>query len=622
MARKIIFLIGILTLTIAILMGSCGKITTPTTSVTTIQPTTTTASPTGTSTPTTTTASPTVTSTPTTKPTTATTTEEPKYGGTLTVCYANDPTSYDPRSSNNGFFTQMFAEKMANVDIYTDKFGFTGADFPLPPYDNGIWVGQLAESWEIPDINTIIFHLRQGIRFNAGSDDMRKLTGDREFTSADVVWWYNDFVLAPTSVADKGYVGEMKPVKALDKYTVEFKWDPPNQCAWIATCRADFAVLVARESWDKDKSFKEPKNFIGTGPYILKDYVTRSSYLWVRNPNYWMKDPAHPKNTLPYTDNVEWIVVPDKSTQVAAMRTGKIDLTFTGVTFQNSQVADLLKTNPELKERKYPGSTEEFVHCNVMNAPYNNIKVRYALSMAIDREGLMSGYWAGPCSYLNYPVPEKFATYIKFDNLPAELQEIYTYNVDKAKQLLKEAGFPNGFKTSIIVSNTDLSGIDQCQLLQSMWAKLGVDLEIKVVDNAVSTDMFYNHTYTGLGKKYGGFSWEGFYIGWNYQPQDANGKDVYMNRNFSNVHDPVFNKMWEDWGVSIGQDNRDKFDALYKYVLKQCWNIPLPYPYSNRVWQPWVKNYWGQLDINYYSSGAMYKFMWIDQTLKKQITGK
>ena len=188
--------------------------------------------------------------------------------------------------------------------------------------------GQLAESWEFTDPDTCVAHLRKGIHWQ----DIPPANG-REFIADDVVFHFNRLCglgggfTKPSPHCSTSFQ-DLISVTATDKYTVVFKWKKPNPEFIIETLFGpDFALWL--ENPDAVKKWGDVSDWhqaIGTGSFILKDFVPGSSATLVKNPNYWGYDERYPQNKLPYIDTVKYLIIPDDDTALAAMRAGKIDV--------------------------------------------------------------------------------------------------------------------------------------------------------------------------------------------------------------------------------------------------------------------------------------------------------
>jgi ABC-type transport system substrate-binding protein len=150
---------------------------------------------------------------------------------------------------------------------------------------------------------------------------------------------------------------------------------------WVAA--TDFNSILAPEAIEKygDLTTSNWKHVVGTGPFILKDYVAGSALTWARNPNYWMHDPFFPENRLPYIDILKVLIIPDISTRMAAIRTAKIDKVY-DVLWEDAE--SLIKTNPELKWIQFTSGAIPAIMMNNESKPFTDVRVRQALMMAVN----------------------------------------------------------------------------------------------------------------------------------------------------------------------------------------------------------------------------------------------
>ena len=141
------------------------------------------------------------------------------------------------------------------------------------------------------------------------------------------------------------------------------------------------------------------RNVVGTGPFELTDWVEGSSMTWIKNPNYWGYDEKYPENRLPYLDGLQMLVMPEEATRVAALRSAKIDLlaAFLGWSALSSmdQVDSLRKTNPELVLEPFSFRSSTSWTANSRRPPFDDVRVRHALQMALDLDTINATYWKG-----------------------------------------------------------------------------------------------------------------------------------------------------------------------------------------------------------------------------------
>jgi len=373
--------------------------------------------------------------------------EKPKYGGTFNQGSAPagwaPPTHFD---EGQGLFITAWT-------IFRTNETLTQGDWARGPEGTGeagwmlnlmpafkVLEGCLAESWDLSEPGKIIFHIRKGVHFHD-----KPPTNGREMTAEDVAWSFNRLAFeSPRAFqsAYAGFFGDDGYMKATDKWTVEMKCLPAY---WPTIFRvySTHTYVSPHEVVDEYGDFTDWRNSCGTGPFMLTDYVTGSTSTLVRNPNYWQKDPLFPENQLPYMDTLKHFYIQDLSTQMAALRTGKVDHMMY-VTAEDAK--SVLNYCPDVKWTRglqiHPNNSLWF---KVAAAPFDDIRVRRALAMALDTEAIAENYYLGEAVILNNPVPpvkEYDSIYVPLDQLAESSRELYEYHPDKAKQLLAEAGYP------------------------------------------------------------------------------------------------------------------------------------------------------------------------------------
>lgn len=544
------------------------------------------------------------------------TVEKPKYGGVLTMTRGADPVIFDEafggqhlawtlHFTNEGMVDGNWAKGPAG----TGEASWLYFMFP-PPH---LQAGYLAESWEIVQPDTIIWHIRKGVHFHN-----KPPVNGREMTADDVVFSLKRLLETPTSYNFKVYpkADFWDSITATDKWTVVCKIKP-GKLGIMFEKLGDFSMIVPPEPIQKFGDMQDPKNGFGTGPFMLTDYVRGSSITFVRNPNYWMKDPLIPENKLPYLDGVKLLIVPDTSTRMAALRTGKIDhLGGWGQAIMWEDAASLLKTNPELQYLEYYGGGVPAIQWRVdkPELPFCKLEVRRALSMAIDRKELIDTYYGGKAELLGYPIgpiPEFMDMYTPIDKLPQSARELFEYNPDKAKQLLAEAGYPNGFKAEIICVQ---GHVDLLSIAKAYWAKIGVDLSLDVKEAGVFTSMQVGHTYKQAvihGDMVCTMPYSLFY---------EHVRSVY---NGGQINDARINQAYDDMATAYFDEakKRQIMKDLSVYIIDQAYHTYFPGPYHFTIWQPWLKGYHGEFLVGYGHYTHFPYFVWLDQDLKEEMIG-
>jgi len=543
--------------------------------------------------------------------------EKPRYGGVFTKVHV-DPSYFDEiYGHGHGTVTMTYTNgNLFKGDWLKGPTGKNEAGFRLMIIqDPPIQGGNIATSWEMPDDTTLIFHIRQGIHFQ----DKAPVYG-RELDAEDVAFsldrlWHQPNDLC-TSVYCRNYPWEihLQSITATDKWTVTMKFKPGASMEQIYEWCQGIAQIVPREIGDVgDGTLQDWRDAVGAGPFMLVDYVEESSMTFERNPNYWQNDPLHPDNQLPYLDGVKLLVMPDRSTQLAAMRTSKIDQL---ANIETEDADSLLAYNPNLKYAQFPSGGQNVMYIRVDNPawPFYDLQVRRAMAMAVNNQEILDEYYGGNGLLFAWPIinmPEFSDMYTAPEDMPPETRSQFEYRPDDAIALLAEAGYPNGFSTEITctVTYTDI-----LSLIVAYWADVGIDAKIKVVESGAYETMVD----TGVGYEIvmaGATSTAPFFG--DHERADGNNND-------SRVDDPYINAAYEEMGqYRWDVKRREIMTELSRYQLSLHFMLPFPVPNLWVFWQPWVKSYSGEIHAGYY--GYPYdgsEYCWIDQDLKYELTGK
>jgi peptide/nickel transport system substrate-binding protein len=591
---------------LALLLGSCTK------------PTPTTTTPTIPATPTTQTI-PTTSVTPTT-PTTPTPTpvEMPKYGGTLTLVMTTDIQGWDNAKYPAGFLLQLYLVYNSGVigDWAKGPAGTGEIDWDMNALKRiEFTTGDLAESFEIPVPGTFIFHIRHGVHFAVDPNNpASQLVGGREITADDVVYSFKRHLESPMSflAVSEPIMAQSTTVTKIDDWTVQVQTpldsvDP----MWLLLPERE---IVPHEVVETYGDLTDWHNAVGTGPFTVAEYVPGSSVTFVKNQEYWEKDPCGPGkgNQLPYIDAVQMLIMPDVSTQIAALRTGKVDIL---QNLTHDDAVSLIKTNPELKWHKALGGNMIIgMRTDKQDLPYKDVRVRQALTMAIDFEALKQ-LDGGDSEVVCFPIADVKGyenAYMPMDQMPDTVKALYSHNVEQAKALLEQAGYKDGFECTIDTWNYP-DYIDFLSLVKDMWSKIGVDLTIQPLEFGAYLGESLTNQYKDM--IYSFFVEPGPYA----QLFAFRGPSCFNRSLISDAHvDEVYQEM-----VNNDLVNQAKVDQLHRdimpYLLEQAWYIARPAPYTYTFWQPWVKNYHGEVALGYNASWP--KYVWIDQDMKEQMTG-
>jgi peptide/nickel transport system substrate-binding protein len=481
----------------------------------------------------------------------------PKRGGVLTRASAWDPPVLDPRLTQSVGLFQFAGLTSSRLVRYANADEATGTnDLTLK--------GDLAESWQgSPDHRVWTFKLRQGVKWQ----NVAPLNG-RELVAADVKYCYEAY--AKEGVQSFTF-REVEAIETPDKYTVRMHLKTPN-VMWPQNVAESVTVIFAREVLEEDGDLK--KRMIGTGPYILKEHTRKVRVVLARNPDYYDKG-------RPYTDEYVILSTPDAATRLAAFRTGQSDILHVA---SPSEVEIVRKTNPAAVVQAYKNVLTPFGLALAQDrAPFNDVRVRRALSMAIDRQKQVDTVYEGH-GFVGWGVP-----YIYFqDTMPTAAQcgPWWQYRPAEAKQLLTEAGHPNGFETTLFYYEYFPQMTSQVQLVQQdLKRNLNVNVKITKLDYTT----YYGRFVEG---KWDGMSW-GFQSGHAVSLDERTYQYMHSKstKNFFRVNDPVVDELTSKLRQT---PDRAEQRALTKRIFDrehdQVLRMWMPYDNGFLVFQPHVRN--------------------------------
>lgn len=439
----------------------------------------------------------------------------PKKGGTLKVGLQGDPVALDPHS------TSLTATNHIVEHIYGRLVTIDASLTPKP---------DLAESWEISaDGLVYTFKMRKGVKFHSG----------RPFVAADVKYSYERVLDPATKSTSTAGLKSIKTIEAPDDATVKITLDKPNAAFLVGLWSPNYAI-VAKEDVQKNGDLTKTAN--GTGPFKFVEYVPNTRLVLERNADYW-------ETGKPYLDRIEMIPVADDTARSTAIRTGTVDF----VEYAPSKDLQILKGDKTLSLAGDQNTNIRYLGFNLTkkDAPWANPKVRQAISMAVDRQAVVDaafygfatptlgvfppGYWAT----LETPVPAPDAK--------------------KAKQMLADAGFPNGFKVTIktwssypFLSNAALAVQDQLKAI-------GITAEVTPEDNATFISDNNSKNYEMLVSGTSGYVDPNEIMLSNFGTGFASNNSGYS--------DTEFDKLVADGVASTKQEDRKKVYAQLQQKL-------------------------------------------------------
>jgi peptide/nickel transport system substrate-binding protein len=383
--------------------------------------------------------------------------ETPRRGGVLLAAIAADAPSLDPHQETT------FATIELVAPLYSTLLQIDPLSYPKI-------IGDVATEWKMaPDGLTYTFKIRDGIKFHDGST----------MTASDVKASYDKIVFPSQGVRSvrKNAYTAVSSIEAPDPSTVVFKLKFPS-ASLLNNLASPWNVIYPKKYLDKDPNYFKA-NVVGSGPFKFKNYTRGATFEGERNPDYFMKD-------RPYLDGYKFFISPETSVRAAALRSGRAWIEFR--TMPEAEVDAIKKTlGDKVVVQDTPATGLFGIALNQTVKPFNDVRVRKALSLAFDRYtagrvlsplaslrdvgGLMrpGTEWALPAAELE-----------KFPGFGKDMEK----NRAEARRLLAEAGYPNGFKTVLKNRNVRVPYQDFAVFAIQEWRKIGVEAEHRPLETA------------------------------------------------------------------------------------------------------------------------------------------
>lgn len=376
----------------------------------------------------------------------------------------------------------------------------------------------LAESWTISDDGkTYTFKLHAGVKFHDGTD----------FDANDVKFSL-DRARAENSVnAQKGLFAAIDNVEVVDPATVKVTLKNP-QGSFLYNMGWGDAVMVAPESADTNK--EKP---IGTGPFKFDHWAKGSEITLVKSDAYW-GDPVS-------LDKAVFRIIPDAAAAVPAMLSGDVQ----AFPFFPPDAVSQVKDNPQLKVVIGSTEGETILSMNNKKPPFDNLKVRQAISYALDRKAIVDGASGGLGTPIGSHMSPSNKAYV-------DLTGEYPHDPAKARELLKEAGFENGIKATLKLPPPAYARLGG-EIIASELRDVGIDLEIIPVEWAQWLDQVFTKKDYDLT------------IVSHTEPNDI---DIYSRPDYYfNYQNPGFNKVIEELNLTSDEAKRDELLGKAQKIL-------------------------------------------------------
>jgi peptide/nickel transport system substrate-binding protein len=399
---------------------------------------------------------------------------------------------------------------------------------------------------------------------------------------------------------------------------------PVDQWVNMITLIPDYMSIVAPELTELYGGETDWRNVVGTGPFILADFVDNSTVTFVRNSLYWETDPIGPGmgNQLPYLDEYEWLIIVDPSIREAAFRSGQIDMLSAVNINEAEPILSDRYFEPLVEYKTYlpDGSYALYMRTDDPDSPFSIKEVRQAMMLAIDHDLIRDSYWQDSGEILTWPITPTTAyldAYVPLEDMPESVQALYGRDLDAAKELLDEAGYlDSGIDCTVICWNTPTM-IDILSIYQDMLADIGINMELDIKDYSVYIGITRSCNYGPYEILYASDSGNGTYL----KMIDYRGKGSY---NPSHINEDYSVTEIEEAYAQIAQlagTNEPEIMRIHRelmpWLVEQAYCIPGVVPEYYTFWWPWVNNYYGTYAVGYYNYYGSAKYCWLDQDLKE-----
>jgi peptide/nickel transport system substrate-binding protein len=461
-----------------------------------------------------------------------------KRGGTMVGAISADPEGFDPHitSAHSSF------EILENV---YDTLVAVDESLNMVP--------SLAESWEISDDNvTWTFTLRQGVTFHNG----------RPLTAEDVVYSYERIMNPDTGSGVAWRFGSVESVEAIDDLTVAINLTEPspNLLGRIGAYKG--MSIVPKEIVEDGSVGTIP---VGTGPFRFVEYVPGDRVVLEANADYW-------EAGKPYLDELILKIIPDETVRLTNLQTGEVDW----VDSLPPQRVTKLATSGEVIVDMVSGGDYWYIGLNLNREPFDDVRVRQAVAYAVNRADVAAAAKWDTATPNDGPIPPDSFWY--YDYQP------YEQDLETARQLLADAGYPDGFDTEFMPTSFYEETVRTAQVLQAQLSQIGINADIRTLEWG-----------TWLEEE-GSGNFDMYICGWigNIDPDDFFYAQHHTGQifNFTGYSNPEVDDLLDAGRVETDEAARkDIYDEVQQMIIDEAPYVYLYNPAVVQAWQPYVHGY-------------------------------
>ncbi len=505
--------------------------------------------------------------------------QQPRRGGVLKHV-GFDPPTFDIHGSVS------YQTQMVSSFVHRTLFKFVnGATYGPSDFTR---VPDLALRADVsPDGRVYTIKLRPGVRW-----ENRPPVNGRELVATDVKYSME------RALKKSGYaslLGRIEGIETPDKLTVRIHLADAF-APFLHNLAEPWNAILPREVEDAMGDFKTAESMIGCGPYVLERYEAGVKAVFARNPDYYDRNAA-------YIDRIEWLFLKDRASQLSLFRAGQVDMPFFDARFPRPDVDAFRKSNPTFPVVFWDWLVNRTLAMRTDRAPFNDIRVRRAFSLAIDRRKWVAQYLEGQGFEDNGAVPAPMREW----KLPAkdvgDGARWLAYDPALAKKLLAEAGFPHGMK--LRCTNWPGYGTEHVEELELLtYYMKGIGVELQIVN-----EEYGNYIRGSFLGKYEETTWGPSSL---FTEVDSCLYNFYHSgepNNRSHVADTKLDVLLDAQRRYSARSSRRKvIDDIQRHCAEQVYYVYTPFPRNLASWNPRVKNH---APKNSFDRGAQLEVVWI-----------